>query len=69
MTDLNRKYAWSNIKSAIRSYAKDPTAQHARKVEEAWMEIRRMETVSNWREWQATRLNADNRSDRSGRVQ
>lgn len=50
MTDLDRKFAWRNIKSAIRSYAKDPTARHAQEVEEAWREIRRMETLSHWRE-------------------
>jgi hypothetical protein len=68
MTDPNRKYAWYNIKSAIRAYAKDPTDQHAQRVEDAWREIRRTETVSHWREWQSARLNAGDGSNRSGRV-
>jgi hypothetical protein len=58
MTDLNRKYAWHSIKSAIRSYAKDPTPQHAEKVEDAWKEMRRMEAASHWRDWQTMRLDA-----------
>ncbi len=69
MTDLDRKYAWYTIKSAIRSYAKDPTPQHAQKVEEAWKEIRRMETVSHWREWQAKRFEAGKSSGQSGQTQ
>jgi hypothetical protein len=69
MTDLNRKYAWYNIKSAIRSYAKDPTDQHAKQVEDAWKEIRRMETVSHWGEWREASLNIRNASGRSGQVQ
>lgn len=59
MTDLNRKDAWNNIKSAVRCYAKDPTALNAQEVEEAWKEIRRMETVSHWREWPTKWLDTD----------
>ncbi|MDX1425383.1 MAG: hypothetical protein R3322_19705 [Kiloniellales bacterium] len=68
MSDLNRKYAWSNIKSAIRSYAKDPTAQHAKQVEEAWKEIRKMETPSHWPEWRAARFDAPDPPGRSGQA-
>jgi hypothetical protein len=68
MPDLNRKYAWHSIKSAIRYYAKDPTPQHAEKVEEAWKEIRRMETLSHWREWRAARFDAGKSSSRSGQA-
>jgi hypothetical protein len=68
MTDLNRKYAWYNIKSAIRTYAKDPTDQHAKQVEDAWREIRQIETVSHWGEWQSARLSAGDGSSRSGRA-
>ena len=64
MTDLDRKDAWRNIKSAIRSYAKDPTAQNALEVEEAWRDIRRMDNLLHWREWREARLNARNASDR-----
>lgn len=65
MNDLDRKYAWSNVKSAIRSYAKNPTGQHAMQVEEAWKEIRRTDSVSNWREWRAARLSTDYGSGQS----
>jgi len=68
MTDLNRKDAWSNIKTAIRSYAKDPTDQHAREVEDAWREMRRMDSLSDWREWRAARLNAHNGLGQSGQA-
>ena len=65
MTDLNRKHAFSNVKSAVRSYAKDPTAKHAKQVEDAWREIRRMDGLSHWRERRAARLNAHSGSERS----
>ena len=68
MTDPNRKYAWGQIKSAIRSYAKDPTDRNAQEVEAAWREIRRTESVSFWREWQAMRFDAKTSSGRSGRT-
>ncbi len=68
MTDLNRKYAWRNVKSAIRSYAKDPTSQHAREVEEAWKEIRRMETVSHWRQGPTRRFETGKSSGQSSQT-
>ena len=64
MTVLIRKYAWDTIRSATRSYAKHPTDHHAQKVEEAWKEMRRMESLSHWREWREARLNQTNGSDR-----
>jgi hypothetical protein len=69
MTGIDRKYAWAVVKSAIRSYAKDPTDQHAQQVEAAWREIRRTESLSHWRDWQAVSHNASNSSGRSRRVQ
>lgn len=55
----HRKHAWSNVKSAVRSYAKDPTAMNAEEVESAWAEIRRIDNLQQWREWHA-RFNAGN---------
>jgi hypothetical protein len=68
MSDLNRKYAWHVIKSAIRTYAKEPNDQHAQKVEEAWQEMRQIEEPSFWREWQAARLNPGKGSEPSDQV-
>lgn len=68
MNDPNRKHTWSIVRSAVRSYAKDPTAQHAVQVEEAWSEIRRMDSLSHWREWREARLNARNASGRSAKT-
>ncbi len=68
MADLDRKYAWRNVKSAVRSYAKDPTPQHAEQVENAWKAIRRMETVSHWREWPARRFETGKSSRQSSQT-
>lgn len=65
MTNIDRKYAWANVKSAVRSYAKDPTDQHARQVEAAWREVRRTDSASRWRDWQAVRASASNGTGRS----
>ncbi len=48
-----RKHAWSSIRSAVRSYAKDPTATNAEQVELAWAEMRRMDNLEQWRQWRA----------------
>lgn len=61
----NRKHALSDAKSAVRSYAKDPTAQHAREVEQTWSEVRRMDSLLHWREWREARLNMRNAVKRS----
>lgn len=48
-----RKHAWSSIRSAVRSYAKDPTATNAEQVELAWAEMRRIDNLVQWRQWRA----------------
>lgn len=48
-----RKHAWSSIRSAVRSYAKDPTATNAEQVELAWAEMRRIDNLEQWRQWRA----------------
>lgn len=68
MTDRDRKGAWHGAKSAIRSYAKDPTALNAQEVEEVWKEIRRMETVSPRRASPAKTSAADKSSGPSGKT-
>ena len=57
--NFHRKRAWSNVKSAVRSYAKNPTATNAEQVESAWAEIRRIDNLQQWRQWR-TRFNAGN---------
>ena len=69
MNDADRKHAWSNAKAAVRSYAKDPTAQSAERVEEAWNMIGRMDSLSHWRERREARLNARSVSARSGQAE
>ena len=69
MNDLDRKHAWLNAKAEVRSYAKDPTAQNAEQVEEAWDMIRRIDSLSHWREWREARLNARSVSARSGQAE
>lgn len=51
--NIDRKRAWSSIKSAVRSYAKDPTVMTAEQVEQAWAEMRRIDNLEQWREWRA----------------
>jgi hypothetical protein len=51
-----RQQAWSEVKGAVRAYARDPSTGNAQRVEAAWREIRRMQAVSFWRDWQAARL-------------
>lgn len=62
----NRKHAWSSIKSAVRSYAKDPSAMNAEQVELAWAEMRRMDNLEQWREWRAksSARNAESSAER-----
>lgn len=57
--NTHRKRAWSSIKSAVRSYAMDPTATNAQQVELAWAEMRRIDNLEQWREW-GTRFSAKN---------
>jgi hypothetical protein len=66
MNDADRKHVWSKVKSAVRFYAKDPTAQSAEQVEDAWREIRRMDSMSHWREWRSATLNARRASAQPG---
>ena len=56
MNDPERKRAWKEARAAVRAYSKDPSDSNAAHVEVAWREIRRMDSVSFWREWQAARL-------------
>lgn len=58
MNDPQRKRAWKQARAAVRAYSKDPSEINAATVEVAWREIRRMDGVSFWREWQAARLTA-----------
>ena len=57
MTDLDRRLAWSRVRAAVRSYAKDPTNQSAEQVEEAWSAIRQLDRMSHWQAWKEARLN------------
>lgn len=69
MTDPERKRAWSEARAAVRAYSKDPSDSNAATVEVTWREIRRMDGVSFWREWQAATLTtSESRSDGAGRA-
>lgn len=50
LTDTARKRAWLRVKIALRTYSHDPTRSNAEEVESAWKLIRRIDTVSHWRE-------------------
>ena len=65
MSDEERKHAWSKAKTAVRSYAKDPTTQNAKQVEDAWSRIRQMDSLSHWRERRAARLHGRDGAARS----
>ena len=56
MIDPERKQAWKQARAAVRAYSKNPSDRNAAEVEVAWREIRRMDGVSLWREWQAGKL-------------
>ena len=56
LKDPQRKRAWKQARAAVRAYSRDPSEINAATVEVAWREIRRMDGVSFWREWQAARL-------------
>lgn len=56
MIDPERKQAWKRARAAVRAYSKDPSDSNAANVEVAWRQIRRMDGVSFWREWQTARL-------------
>ena len=58
MRTVNRTHAWIQAKAAIRAYSRNPSETNAVIVENAWREIRRMDSLSFWREWQATTLSA-----------
>lgn len=58
MNAVNRKEAWIQAKAAVRAYSRNPSETNAVIVENAWREIRRMDSVSFWREWQTTTLSA-----------
>ncbi len=64
MNDPERKRAWKEARAAVRAYSKDPSDSNEAHVEVAWREIRRMDGVSFWREWQAAKLTtSESRSD------
>lgn len=65
MNDPARKRAWKRARAAVRAYSRDPSEINAATVEVAWREIRHMDGVSFWREWQAARLTVseDHRQD------
>jgi hypothetical protein len=44
-----RREAMEGAKLAVRAYARDPSAEHAREVAEAWRQVRRMEALAGWR--------------------
>ncbi len=58
MKDPQRKRAWRQARAAVRAYSRDPSEINAATVEVAWREIRRMDGVSFWRDWQAAKLTA-----------
>ena len=58
MNAAERKQAWKQARAAVRAYSRDPSENNAITVENAWREIRRMDSVSFWREWQTARLSA-----------
>lgn len=58
MNKPDRKRAWKQARAAVRAYSRDPSETNAATVEVAWREIRHMDGVSFWREWQAARLTA-----------
>ena len=67
MNDPDRKRAWKEARAAVRAYSRDPSESNAAYVEVAWREIRRMDGVSFWREWQAARLTStQTRPERAG---
>ncbi len=64
MNDPERKRAWKEARASVRAYSKDPSDSNAAYVEVAWREIRRMDGVSFWREWQSAKLTTSkSRSD------
>jgi len=44
-TDNERKQAWIDIKSAVRAYARNPTADAAEKVEACWKTVRKCDGI------------------------
>lgn len=52
LKDASRKHAWLRVKTAVRTYSSDPTRCNAEEVEAAWKLMRRIDTVSDWRELQ-----------------
>jgi hypothetical protein len=67
MTDPKRKRAWKEARAAVRAYSKDPSDSNAATVEVAWREIRRMDGISFWREWQAATLTTNERGSDGAR--
>ncbi len=65
MIDPERKQAWKQARAAVRAYSKNPSDRNAAEVEVAWQEIRRMDGVSFWREWQAGKLNHSKPNERA----
>jgi hypothetical protein len=58
LKDAAREHAWLKVKAAVHAYSEDPSQGNEGEVEAAWREIRRIDSVSHWREWQAARLKA-----------
>ena len=68
MTDPERKQAWKQARAAVRAYSRDPSDSNAAHVEVAWREIRRMDGVSVWREWNAARLSPSTGGSQGARI-
>jgi len=47
MNAAERKQAWKQARAAVRAYSRDPSENNAITVENAWREIRRMDSVSS----------------------
>ena len=68
MNDPERKQAWRQARAAVRAYSRDPSDSNAAHVEVAWREVRKMDGVSLWREWSASKLTPSDRDSKGARV-
>lgn len=57
--DAERKRAWSTAKTAVHAYAKDPSRDNADLVDAAWQTVRRVDSVSLWRQARTKWLGLD----------
>ena len=44
-----RREAVEGAKLAVRAYAREPSEEHAREVDEAWRRVRRIDALVQWR--------------------